>query len=184
MRQGALFAFIHPKILFVMEIIRDHNGVDITNDLRLIWMIETVKVIGGGGTEKYFIKRRQYRYSAIVENYDEIPCEPCEDTMRGIYYRVVDENDENFDVPAASCVLDDKPRKVWEQDFYSRMEHLSDQPKDVIKEYKDLTGIDLSDQNMPVTNGGKELWEENKRKRNENQGKQYGQVELREEFPH
>lgn len=164
-----------------MEVVT-FNGVDITDDLRLIWMIDTARVIGSNNTEKYFIKRKQYRYDS--KGSDPIGVgEDCYKFDRKDYYLVTDEFGETFKVPSSYCIEDDKPRKVWEQDETSWLDHKSDQPKDYIQEYKDITGIDLIDQNMPVTNGGDDLWNEFLQKRNEGKGKQYGQVELREEFP-
>jgi len=155
----------------------------VIEDLTLIWMIETVKVIGGDGTEKYFVKRKQYRYSSIVYHNITDSCGTCVDTTMKKHYRVIDENGESFDVNEDYCVDDDKPRKVWEQSYTAYLQHISDQPKDVIEAYKEITGIVLSDQNMPVTDGGDERWQEHLAKRKENNGKQYGQVELHTEDP-
>lgn len=166
-----------------MEKIVDEHGVDITNDLRLIRMMETIEVTGGAGTKKFFVRMKQYRYDSIVYHYIKPGCRPCNDTSMKLHYRVKDENGEYFDVNEDYCQMDDKPRPIWEQGFTEYMDHISDQPKDVIQEYKDLTGIDLSDQNMPVTNGGDFIVQENERVRAEKQGKTYGTVEVRKEFP-
>lgn len=179
----ALFEVENKKILYRMEIVLDENGNDITQDLRLIWMMETVEIEGTGGVKKFFVRKKQYRYVSIVYSTIKDVCVPCDGSSMAKHYRVQDENGIYYDIPEIYCVEDDKPRKIWEQGFQNHLEHISDQPKDVIKEYEDLTGIDLSDQNMPVTDGGDELWQEHLRNRSEQQGKSYGQVEVRVEFP-
>lgn len=171
------------KISDSMEVVLDENGNNITDDLRLIWMMDTLKVVGTGGVVKYFVRRKQYRYSSIVYHDLKDTCDECYNSNMKKHYRVEDENGLNFDINEDYCIEDDKPRKIWEQGFTEYMEHIADQPKDVIQEYLDLTGIDLSDQNMPVTDGGDELWQEHLKARSEQQGKSYGKVELRQEFP-
>ena len=92
------------------------------------------------------------------------------------HYKVEDVNGlDHCWVPQIYTALEEL-RTIEEQSWRAWEENvIVDQPRDHIKVYKNLTGIDLAKRRVPGHNGY-ELWERSKTERFKNNGKQYGET--------
>ena len=159
-----------------MEQAFDENGVEI--DLStILTMTFTVEVTGESGTKFYFIRNKQYITTKNTAR-KVVSCKPFfirEITYSGdyiIHWEVVID-DESFWIPEEVIAFEYRLRKPFEQDKYEYLKHLSDEPRDFIKTYREVTGIDLR-KRLQDENNGYDYWKENKNKMVE-KGKKYGE---------
>ena len=158
-----------------MEDIKDIDGNDVDIN-KILTIVAVVAVTGSKGTVRWFRPWKQYMFDETERQYT--PLEGCGDTfgkISMIHYRVTID-DEYFWIPEERMAIEGMLRPEWRQDKYAYLEHISDEPKDFKKVYKDLTGIDLDKRLQPEHNGydyGLEL----KRQQSRNKGKKYGEVE-------
>jgi len=93
-----------------------------------------------------------------------------------LHYKVEGTDGEDYCwVPSIYTSIEEL-RPIEEQDWRAWQENvISDQPKDHIKTYKNLTGIDLEKRRIPGHNGY-EFYKKALTERYKNNGKQYGET--------
>jgi hypothetical protein len=95
-----------------------------------------------------------------------------------LHYKVV--ADDGLDycwIPSIYTAIENKLRTPEQQDSYLRnMNRVSDQPRDVVKAYKDITGKDLDKFNRQEMHNGFELYKRYLKEMHKNNGKIYGKT--------
>jgi hypothetical protein len=117
-----------------------------------IIIIEQYKAVGSNGTELWFIPYRAYCYDQIVTL--EVPCTGCSvgKYAREKFYQITI-NDELFLLPKAVGASDVHELDQIFQDLRVWRDSKFEQPADMWKIYKEITGIDLKKRNTVEHNG-------------------------------
>lgn len=120
--------------------------------IKQITIIENHKVIGSKGTVMYFVPFNQYCYENVVRK--ECDCNSCDakKTTWSKYWQII-LNEEEFLLPITGGVYDPIVKTDIEKDLRLRKIKLTEQPADMWKVTKDLTGIDIKKNNKPDHNG-------------------------------
>jgi hypothetical protein len=119
----------------------DGNAVDLG---KIITFICDITITNQNNKKFNFLSRHQYLFNEIEKRHSYyFDCENTNYPVLQDHYKITIE-DEIFYVPVCFAVVEFKLRPFWDQDFYKWMEKKADQPRNMIKEYKKITGIDLS----------------------------------------
>ena len=120
--------------------------------VKRIIIIEQYKATGSNGTEYWFIPYRAYCYDQIVTL--EVPCIGCSvgKYAREKFYQITID-DEIFLLPKSAGASDSRELETIFHDLRSWRESKFEQPDDMWKTYKELTGIDLEKRNTVEHNG-------------------------------
>ena len=137
---------------------------------------------GENGVSQFFFQNR-WQYVYTEEKWMYIKSDEVDGLVPNglgyvncIHYKV--EGTDGLDycwVPSIYTSIEEL-RPITEQDWRRWQEDtISDQPRDHIKTYKNLTGIDLEKRRRPGYNGY-EYWLRSLKERYKNNGKQYGET--------
>lgn len=142
----------------------DANG-DAVDLSKVITMISDLHVVNDNDEEFWFLSMHQYLYEDISfrQTYYDKDCQKITSPVMMNNYRVVID-EEDFYVPVCFAVIENKLRPTWQQDYKTWERKKADQPKDVIKEYKNITGIDLK-KRLQDEHDAYELYKEELKKR-------------------
>jgi hypothetical protein len=154
------------------EVVRDENGneIDLT---KILTMVKTIHTFGSNGTEKWFVSHHQYQFSAVSMRAVEDEYQADYGNVMMYHYEIVLES-ETFYIPKLAAVIENRLRPWYEQDFHGWVEHKSDQPRDFIGAYKEVTGIDLKKRAEQPEHDGFEIMKDVEKNMKKDQGKSYG----------
>lgn len=136
-----------------MEVFYDSDG-NIVDLEKIITILYTINLKADDGVhEHYVIRNHQYQFVTVenrVTNCDDLPLEY--QGVRMDHYKLTIDTIDYY-VPQVAAVIERTLRKAWMQDRRTFERKLSSQPKDVVKAYKECTGIDLQERAGRQHNG-------------------------------
>jgi len=156
----------------MIKVINKETGEEV--DLsKILTMVYDLKLTGSNGTEKYFLRNRQYQFedTSNRNTYYDRDLELTTAQSYVLHYRV-SIDDEDFYVPSYFIAIEGFLREESQQDWEIWRQKKADQPRDAIGAYKDVTGIDLKNRNQELFNGY-DYWLELLKKKKKKYGKFY-----------
>ena len=145
--------------------------------------IADIELEGVNGIYDFFIQNR-FQYVYTDSEWRFIESDNKEGVLKNdgfgythcLHYKCISTDGNDFCWVPSIYTSIEKLRTEEEQDWRKWEENIIvDQPRDHIKTYKNLTGIDLEKRRIPGHNGY-ELWKRSLTERFKNNGKQYGET--------
>ena len=133
----------------------DNNVVDLSKIATVLYTLE-LKADDGYHTY-YVIRNHQYQFSDTVSRItdcDDLPFE-YQNVIMNHYKFTVDEID--YYLPKIATTIEYNLRPMWQQDKRVFHHKISQQPKDYIGAYRDVTGIDIRE---GAKHNGTQIYEE------------------------